>query len=143
VIQGSSGLLEVYPLELQFPFDRNKSIPCLLHLKNNTDEQVVFRLNDMSQRVLILPIYGHIPPRCSHSLLVVAQKQKTLFPTTSKVLILQSSSLSNEKFTKVFIGDYEKLWKHMQESGNKVQEVKLEVVYTPEGETTCEVSCFQ
>ncbi|CAM0908463.1 unnamed protein product [Alopecurus aequalis] len=137
--KGLSGPLDIHPLELSFPFECNKSIPCLLHLKNNTDGHVAFNLNDKSQWVLMLPMYGLIPPRSTHSLLVMAQRRKT-FPEIGKVLTLQSSNLSNGAFNNLCASDYEDLWKHVNESKNMVHEMKLQVVYTPGGEKTSETS---
>ncbi|CAM0908465.1 unnamed protein product [Alopecurus aequalis] len=141
VENGLSGPLDIHPLELSFPFECNKSIPCLLHLKNNTDGHVAFNLNDKSQWVLMLPMYGLIPPRSTHSLLVMAQRRKT-FPEIGKVLTLQSSNLSNGAFNNLCASDYEDLWKHVNESKNMVHEMKLQVVYTPGGEKTSEQTSY-
>jgi hypothetical protein len=94
VIRGSGELLHVHPLELRFPFEEsNRFSWCQLYLTNNTDEHVAFRLtkpvdldiksDDMDYTdypymgptddkpcTVGLPLYGIVPPRCTHTLLV-------------------------------------------------------------------------
>lgn len=72
-------LLDVRPLQLRFPFESNKLIPCQLNLTNNSDEHVDFRcvpknpksfLNGLSR------LHGSVPPNTSFIYIVSMEKHQ-------------------------------------------------------------------
>lgn len=94
VTASSSELLDVHPLELNFPVEPNKVITCSLHLTNNNDKQVVFRLREKRYNwmcFLKLPLYGIVPPRSTCTLDVTTGKKENLPKERSVDLILQTS----------------------------------------------------
>uniref|UniRef100_A0A287EKE9 Uncharacterized protein n=1 Tax=Hordeum vulgare subsp. vulgare TaxID=112509 RepID=A0A287EKE9_HORVV len=73
------GFLYVHTLQLQFPFEPNKLIPCQLNLTNNSDEDVNFRfaprkpksfLNGLSR------LHGSVPPNSSCIYIVTMEKHQ-------------------------------------------------------------------
>jgi hypothetical protein len=144
-----SKLLDVHhPLDLQFHCEPNKaSIPCSLHLTNNTDQNVAFRLIDKNREskpcFTYLPLYGIVPPRSTYTLIVKIIEEEGLRKETYFDQVIQSST-SGHKYMVLFKDQSEcdGFFSEAEETGNSVHEQALKAVYTPPqvGQTTSEVS---
>ncbi|CAM0943075.1 unnamed protein product [Alopecurus aequalis] len=136
--------LEIYPLELRFPFESNKLITCSMDLTNTTDENVVFMLTEKKRDYctcfLGLPLYGVVPPRSTYTLVVTADKRKNRPKSRDADLILQSSL--GAKYIKPFrrANDCEKYLEEATKLRNVVHILPLKAVYATEGDSTCELA---
>jgi len=75
----STGLLEVYPTVLLFPFKPNMLISCSLRLTNKTEDCISFSLGTESSKYLAeMPLCGVVPPRSSYTIIVSAREQEKL-----------------------------------------------------------------
>lgn len=96
VTPGSNVLLDVYPLELSFQFEPNKLIACSLDLRNNTEEQVAFRLLKKSDEQTCflsgLPLFDIVDPGSTYTLIVIMNKHNKLPQERNVDLILQAST---------------------------------------------------
>ncbi|XBI04999.1 hypothetical protein VPH35_133205 [Triticum aestivum] len=139
----NSKLLDVHPLELRFPYCPNEPIPCSLHLTNNTDENVAFRLVDKSGKspwcFSKLPLYGIVPHGSTYTLTVTTKEEMKLKEETDFDLVIQSSLLG-DKYIEVFNdqSESESFFKEAKQFGNMVHEVTLKAVYVQYGEITSE-----
>lgn len=144
ITAGSSRLLDIHPPELRFNFEPNKLIPGSLHLTNNTDEHVPFKLMEKSRLMekrkhfLSLPLYGIVPPRSTYTLVVTTDKRESLPDERDVDFILQNSV--GDEHLKPFRNQYDcnRYFEKAKELGNMVHNVTLKVVYAPQGETACE-----
>ncbi|XP_044425393.1 uncharacterized protein [Triticum aestivum] len=138
-----SKLLDVHPLELRFPYCPNEPIPCSLHLTNNTDENVAFRLVDKSGKspwcFAKLPLCGIVPHGSTYTLTVTMKEEMKLKEETDFDLVIQSSLLG-DKYIEVFNDQSESdtFFKEAKQFGNMVHEVTLKAVYVQYGEITSE-----
>ncbi|XP_073012840.1 vesicle-associated protein 1-2-like [Typha latifolia] len=120
-------LLGIDPLELKFPFELDKQISCFLQLSNRTEDCVAFKVKTTSpKKYTVRPNMGIVLPRSTCDVIVTMQAQREAprdMKCEDKFLVqgfLTSASanlkdIAPEMFTK--------------ESGKKVDEVKLRVVY--------------
>ncbi|XP_037403947.1 dual specificity protein kinase shkB-like [Triticum dicoccoides] len=69
-------LLDIDPLELHFPFEANKQIPCLLQLSNPGDDYIAFYVHTSSGQYLIEPSKGIVPPQSKSNVIITFQAQK-------------------------------------------------------------------
>lgn len=146
---GSSQPLDIQPTELRFNFEPNKLIPCSLHLTNNTDEHVPFkvmaksRLMETRKHFLSLPLYGIVPPRSTYTLVVTTDKGESLPEERDIDFVLQNTM--GDECLKAFRNQYDcdQYFETAKELGNMVHNVTLKVVYALQGETACEVSFFK
>lgn len=69
-------LLDIDPLELHFPFEANKRIPCLLQLSNMRDDYIAFYVQTSSGQYLIEPSKGIVPPQSKSNVIITFQAQK-------------------------------------------------------------------
>ncbi|XP_044432550.1 uncharacterized protein [Triticum aestivum] len=127
------------PLEMWFAREPNKSIPCSLHLTNNIDQNVAFRLIEKSGTSMghfkYEQLYGIVPPRSSYTL-VMKKEQASLG------LVIQSST-SGDRY-KMLFKDQSKcddFFSEAKEMGDLVHQVALKTVYSPLqiGLTTSEI----
>ncbi|XP_037465543.1 uncharacterized protein LOC119337485 isoform X3 [Triticum dicoccoides] len=138
-------LLDVQPLDLHFPYDSNEPIPCSLHLTNNTDENVAFRLVDKSGKsawcFVKMPLYGVVPRKSTYILIVTTKEEMKLKEETDFDLVIQSILLGN-KYITVFDNQTEsdEVFEEAKGFGNMLHEVALKAVYLQFGEITSE--CF-
>ncbi|KAF8672485.1 hypothetical protein HU200_049699 [Digitaria exilis] len=134
----SCDLLDVDPLELQFPFVLNKQISCPLRLANRTNHTVAFKVKTTSPRkYCVRPNNGVVLPRSSCTVVVTMQAQKVVPPDLQckdKFLVqsvVVSDGLSNKDIT----------WQmFVKEGGNVVEEVKLKVAYVMPPEPSSEIA---
>ncbi|XP_078166876.1 vesicle-associated protein 1-2-like isoform X2 [Carex rostrata] len=124
-----SGLLEIDPLELKFPFELKKQISCSLQLSNKTDEYIAFKVKTTSpKKYCVRPNSGIVPPRSTADVVVTMQAQKEAPPDMQcKDKFLVQSVIVNEG------ANAKEITPEMfsKESGNVVDEVKLRVAYVP------------
>ncbi|TVU15062.1 hypothetical protein EJB05_38564 [Eragrostis curvula] len=125
----SKQLLEIEPLELQFPFEINKQISCPMQLTNGTDHYIAFKVKTTSpKKYCVRPNSGVVPPRSTSHVIVSMQVQREAPPDmqckdkflVQSVIVGEGTSakdITGEMFTKA--------------SGNVVDEVKLKVAYVP------------
>ncbi|XP_078174015.1 vesicle-associated protein 1-1-like [Carex rostrata] len=123
----SSDLLGIEPLELKFPFELRKQISCSLLLTNKTDDHIAFKVKTTSpKKYCVRPNTGTVSPRSTCDVVITMQAQKEMPPDMQckdKFLVqgvvatpgIAAKDITQEMFTK--------------ESGNKVDEVKLRVLY--------------
>lgn len=142
IISSSNVLLDVYPLELIFAFDPNKSTSCLLHLTNKTDAHVAFSLRDKSgadSRFFQNLPQGVVDPRCTKTLSVEKGKEACFSEETCFDLVLRSSIY----WDKLFL-PYDKkslpcyFFEETKELGHAVHDVTLKAVCSPISENTYE-----
>uniref|UniRef100_A0ACD6ADL5 Uncharacterized protein n=1 Tax=Avena sativa TaxID=4498 RepID=A0ACD6ADL5_AVESA len=140
VILGPYVLLDVYPLELRFRFEPNKLIPCSLHLKNNTDENVAFGLMEKSSKnksFTSLPVYGIVAPMSTYTLVVTTNKHEKLPDIRNVNLILQNTIVDPLfSFSGSATGNGMQPFQEAEKLGNTVDMVTLKAVWGPQGETT-------
>ncbi|XP_044444217.1 uncharacterized protein [Triticum aestivum] len=133
-------ILDIHPLELCFPYHPNEPISCSLELRNNTDENVAFRLVDKSGKspwcFTKLPLYGIVPRRSTCNLIVTTKEEMKLKEKKDFNLVIQSSLL-RDKYTMVFQNHSEcdLFFEEAKEFGNMVHEVILKAVYLRYEET--------
>ncbi|KAJ4776791.1 Vesicle-associated protein 1-1 [Rhynchospora pubera] len=123
----SSDLLEIEPLELKFPFELRKQISCSLLLTNKSDDHIAFKVKTTSpKKYCVRPNTGVVLPRSTCDVIITMQAQKEMpadMQCKDKFLVqsvvsdpgIAAKDITQEMFTK--------------ESGNKVDEVKLRVLY--------------
>lgn len=152
--QGSSQLLDIYPPKLHIPFEAYKLIPCSLNLTNKTDEHVAFMLSTeiqgmewWQQPFAQMPLSGIVPSRSTYTLIVTMRESPNL-PQTQNLSLILRSSISGDRYIYTFKdhSDYsesEQFFQDAQETGNPVNTVKLEAVFSLQGETTSTVSSFK
>ncbi|CAA0820377.1 Vesicle-associated protein 1-1 [Striga hermonthica] len=122
-------LLQIEPLELQFPFELKKQISCNMQLTNKSDSYVAFKVKTTNpKKYCVRPNTGVVVPHSTCDVMVTmqAQKEAPLDMECRDKFLLQSvvvspglaaKDITAEMFNKV--------------SGNKVDECKLKVVYAP------------
>ncbi|XP_044417559.1 uncharacterized protein [Triticum aestivum] len=145
ITQVSNELLRVHPLKLHFPFRSHKLIPCSLHLTNNTDKHVAFRLSTeeglvwWQQPFTRMPLSGIVPSRSTYTLIITMRELPKLLQEQNINLILQSS-ISGDKYIYTFIDQTEcdLFFEDAKDTGNVVHEVKLKAVSSLQGQAMSE-----
>lgn len=150
MVAGSSELLDVYPLELHFHGEVESEDHNMrsLHLTNNTDEHVAFRVTNKSGEsrwypcFIKLPLYGTVPPGSTCRLIVaIAQDWENEEMDFDLDLVLESS-ISGDKHIAILEerGNCDEFFSESKELGHTVHEVAMKFVYTPttQGEATFE-----
>ncbi|KAG9139919.1 hypothetical protein Leryth_023035 [Lithospermum erythrorhizon] len=125
----SGEVLEVDPLELHFPFELKKQISCSMQLSNKTDTHVAFKVKTTNpKKYCVRPNTGVVLPRssCDVTVTMQAQKEAPLDMQCKDKFLLQSVNVSPEASTKEITPEL-----FNKESGNRVEECKLRVVYDP------------
>ncbi|KAJ1267060.1 hypothetical protein BS78_07G026900 [Paspalum vaginatum] len=133
---GTSMLLEVDPLQLQFPFETDNSMmSCSLQLTNNTNNQVIFRLVPKSPDYFLGPLWGVVASR-SRCTLVVTRRDRLVNPPVDRdeYFTLESSIASNHEIQHEISDDmdtYNHFFAEAKENGREMNRIKLTVVYGP------------
>lgn len=95
--------LDVHPMDLRFPSEPNKLMPCLLLVTNSTSKYVSFRLMEKSGKSSgcfpKLPMEGIFPPYCTYTLVVLTSQPKNKLEAKDINLILSSECGSSENIT--------------------------------------------
>ncbi|KAK8487050.1 hypothetical protein V6N13_016279 [Hibiscus sabdariffa] len=120
-------LLSIEPQELQFPFELRKQISCSLNLSNKTDNYVAFKVKTTNpKKYCVKPNTGVVLPRSTCNITVTMQAQKEAPPDMQckDKFLLQSVVASPGATTKDITPEM-----FNKESGHRVEECKLRVVY--------------
>ncbi|XAR63204.1 hypothetical protein NMG60_11023061 [Bertholletia excelsa] len=121
--------LSIEPQELQFPFELKKQISCSLILTNKTDSYVAFKVKTTNpKKYCVRPNTGIVLPHSTCDVIVTmqAQKEAPLDMQCKDKFLLQSTVASPGASAKDITADM-----FNKESGNRVEECKLRVVYVP------------
>ncbi|CAN8284497.1 unnamed protein product [Cochlearia groenlandica] len=123
----SNELLSIDPVDLQFPFELKKQISCSLYLANKTDNYVAFKVKTTNpKKYCVRPNTGVVLPRSSSEVLVTMQAQREApgdMQCKDKFLlqsVVASPGVTAKEVTPEMFS---------KESGNRVEETKLRVIY--------------
>ncbi|OVA04369.1 MSP domain [Macleaya cordata] len=119
-------LLEIQPHELKFTFELKKQSTCSVHLVNNLDQFVAFKVKTTSpKRYCVRPNVGVVPPRSTCDFTVTMQAQRAAPPDMqSKDKFLVQSTIvpfgtTEEEITPSMFA---------KDNGKYIEENKLRVV---------------
>ncbi|RID54448.1 hypothetical protein BRARA_G01772 [Brassica rapa] len=123
----SNELLDIDPIDLQFPFELKKQISSSLYLANKTDDYVAFKVKTTNpKKYCVRPNTGVVLPRSSSEVLVTMQAQKEApadMQCKDKFLlqcVVASPGATAKEVTPEMFS---------KEAGHRVEETKLRVVY--------------
>ncbi|KAJ8573334.1 hypothetical protein K7X08_009845 [Anisodus acutangulus] len=122
-------LLQIEPIELQFPFELKKQISCSLQLTNKSDDYVAFKVKTTNpKKYCVRPNTGIVMPNSTCDVIVTMQAQKEAPPDMQckDKFLLQSVVASPGTTPKDITPEM-----FNKESGNHVEECKLRVAYVP------------
>ncbi|XP_051130043.1 vesicle-associated protein 1-1-like [Andrographis paniculata] len=122
-------LLHIEPLELEFPFELKKQISCTMQLTNKSDNYVAFKVKTTNpKKYCVRPNTGVVVPHSTCDVIVTMQAQKEVPPDMQcrDKFLLQSVTVSAGVTAKDITPEM-----FNKESGNRVEESKLRVVYVP------------
>ncbi|PIN10752.1 VAMP-associated protein involved in inositol metabolism [Handroanthus impetiginosus] len=122
-------LLQIEPLELQFPFELKKQISCSMQLTNKSDNHVAFKVKTTNpKKYCVRPNTGVVPPHSACDVIVTmqAQKESPLDMQCRDKFLLQSVVVNHGVTAKDITPEM-----FNKESGNQVDECKLRVTYVP------------
>ncbi|GER46463.1 vesicle associated protein [Striga asiatica] len=120
-------LLQIDPLELQFPFELKKQISCSMQLTNKSNNHVAFKVKTTNpKKYCVRPNTGVVMPHSTCDVIVTMQAQKEAPPDMQcrDKFLLQSVVVSPGVTTKDITPEM-----FNKESGNQVDECKLKVSY--------------
>ncbi|PKA59572.1 Vesicle-associated protein 1-1 [Apostasia shenzhenica] len=120
-------LLGIEPLELKFPFELRKQISCSLQLSNQSDDHIAFKVKTTNpKKYCVRPNNGIVLPRSTCDVVVTMQAQKEAPPDMQckDKFLVQSGIVDPGTLAKDITPEM-----FSRESGNKVDEVKLRVIY--------------
>ncbi|KAL6569352.1 Vesicle-associated protein 1-2 [Orobanche minor] len=120
-------LLQIEPTELQFPFELKKQISCSMQLTNKSENCVAFKVKTTNpKKYCVRPNTGVVAPQSTCDVIVTMQAQKEAPPEMQcrDKFLLQSLVVSHESTAKDVTAEM-----FNKESGNRVDECKLRVVY--------------
>ncbi|GER44872.1 vesicle-associated membrane protein [Striga asiatica] len=123
----NDNLLQIEPLELQFPFELKRQISCNMQLTNKSDNYVAFKVKTTNpKKYCVRPNTGVVVPHSTCDVMVTMQAQKEAPPDMQcrDKFLLQSVVVSPGLAAKDITAEM-----FNKESGNKVDECKLKVVY--------------
>ncbi|KAF3631914.1 Vesicle-associated protein 1-4 [Capsicum annuum] len=122
-------LLQIEPVELQFPFELKKQISCSMQLTNKSDDYVAFKVKTTNpKKYCVRPNTGIVMPHSASDVTVTMQAQKEAPPDMQckDKFLLQSVVTSPGATAKDITPEM-----FYKESGNYVEDCKLKVVYVP------------
>ncbi|GAA0183900.1 membrane trafficking regulatory protein [Lithospermum erythrorhizon] len=122
-------LLQIDPIELQFPFELKKQIACSLQLSNKSDNHVAFKVKTTNpKKYCVRPNTGVVSPHSTCDVTVTMQAQKEAPPDLQckDKFLLQSVVASPGASAKDITPEL-----FNKESGNHIEECKLRVSYVP------------
>ncbi|KAL1543384.1 Vesicle-associated protein 1-2 [Salvia divinorum] len=122
-------LLQIEPLELQFPFELKKQISCSMRMSNKTDNFVAFKVKTTNpKKYCVRPNTGVVSPHSTCDVIVTMQAQKEAPPDMQcrDKFLLQSVVVSPGSSAKDITAEM-----FSKSSGNQVDECKLKVNYVP------------
>ncbi|CAN4125170.1 unnamed protein product [Withania somnifera] len=122
-------LLQIEPIELQFPFELKKQISCSMQLTNKSDNYVAFKVKTTNpKKYCVRPNTGIVMPHSASDVIVTMQAQKEV-PSDMQCkdkFLLQSVVASPGATAKDITPEM-----FYKESGNYVEDCKLKVIYVP------------
>ncbi|XP_047957122.1 vesicle-associated protein 1-1-like [Salvia hispanica] len=124
-----SELLQIEPLELQFPFELKKQISCSMILTNKSENHVAFKVKTTNpKKYCVRPNTGVVMPNSSCDVTVTMQAQKEAPPDMQcrDKFLLQSAVVNSWIASKDITPEM-----FNKDSGNQVEEYKLRVAYVP------------
>ncbi|XP_066341674.1 cysteine-rich receptor-like protein kinase 44 [Miscanthus floridulus] len=80
-------LFVVQPLNLCFPFEPDKLIPCPVQLTNNADHHIAYRIQPNSPDIFVGSLNGTVPARSTQTYILTMQKQQKPPPNLSTIHI--------------------------------------------------------
>ncbi|KAH6767483.1 vesicle associated protein [Perilla frutescens var. hirtella] len=122
-------LLQIEPLELQFPFELKKQISCSMQLANKSENHVAFKVKTTNpKKYCVRPNTGVVMPHSTCDVIVTMQAQKEAPPDMQcrDKFLLQSVVVNPGTASKDITPEM-----FNKESGNQVDECKLRVSYVP------------
>ncbi|KAG8391617.1 hypothetical protein BUALT_Bualt01G0206000 [Buddleja alternifolia] len=122
-------LLQIDPVELQFPFELKKQISCSMQLSNKSDNYVAFKVKTTNpKKYCVRPNTGVVVPHSTCDVIVTMQAQKEAPPdmVCRDKFLLQSVVVTPGITAKDITAEM-----FNRESGNQVDECKLRVAYVP------------
>ncbi|KAL3616505.1 Vesicle-associated protein 1-2 [Castilleja foliolosa] len=122
-------LLQIEPIELEFPFELKKQISCSMQLTNKSDNHVAFKVKTTNpKKYCVRPNTGVVAPHFSCAVIVTMQAQKEAPPDMQcrDKFLLQCVAVSPGSTAKDITAEM-----FNKESGNQVDEFKLRVTYIP------------
>ncbi|XP_020587306.1 vesicle-associated protein 1-2-like [Phalaenopsis equestris] len=120
-------LLEIEPAELKFPFELRKQITCSLQLSNKSDDHIAFKVKTTNpKKYCVRPNNGIVLPRstCDVAVTMQAQREAPIDIQCKDKFLVQSAVVEPGTLAKDITAEM-----FSRESGNKVDDVKLRVVY--------------
>ncbi|KAL6565891.1 Vesicle-associated protein 1-2 [Orobanche hederae] len=120
-------LLQIEPLELQFPFELKKQISCSVQLTNKSNNYVAFKVKTTNpKKYCVRPNTGVVQPHSFCDVIVTMQAQKEAPPDMQcrDKFLLQSVVVNPGVTAKDITPEM-----FNKESGNQVDECKLRVFY--------------
>lgn len=130
-------LLQIEPIELQFPFELKKQIQCSMGLTNKTGNHVAFKVKTTNpKKYCVRPNTGIVAPHSACEVVVTMQAQKEAPPDMQcrDKFLLQSVVVNPGYAVQDITADM-----FNKDSGNQVDECKLRVVYVPPPQRTSPV----
>ncbi|KAL6660760.1 hypothetical protein ACP70R_001795 [Stipagrostis hirtigluma subsp. patula] len=130
-------LLSVQPSDLLFPSDEPHKLcrtVCSLHLKNNTNAHVAFKLvaKTLAEH-FVFPPRGAVPPSCSYTLAVTMRNQQRPQLGSDGFFTLESTIASIHGLHHLggrAAADYlDRFFTKAKEKGRQVQQIKVRPVY--------------
>ncbi|XP_009795191.1 vesicle-associated protein 1-2-like [Nicotiana sylvestris] len=126
---GGGELLQIEPLELQFPFELKKQISCSIQLTNKSDNYVAFKVKTTNpKKYCVRPNTGVVMPHSASDVTVTMQAQKEA-PADMQCkdkFLLQSVVASPGATAKDITPEM-----FNKEERSHVEDCKLRVVYVP------------
>ncbi|XP_066339684.1 uncharacterized protein [Miscanthus floridulus] len=80
-------LFVVQPLNLCFPFEPDKLIPCPVQLTNNADHHITYRIQPNTPDIFVGSLNGTVPARSTQTYILTMQKQQKPPPNLSTIHI--------------------------------------------------------
>ncbi|KAF3319731.1 vesicle-associated protein 1-3-like protein [Carex littledalei] len=125
----ASGLLEIQPSELAFPFEVKKQSTCSMQFTNKSDQFVAFKVKTTNpKQYCVRPNIGVVQPRSTCDVTVTMQAQKEAPPDMHcrdkfliQTVVTKDGSTTKDVTAELF----------SKEPGKVVEECKLRVVYIP------------
>ncbi|KAI3453493.1 hypothetical protein Pfo_010156 [Paulownia fortunei] len=118
-------LLHVQPRELQFPLSLNKELSCSLQLSNVTENQVAFKVKNVSPKYLVQPNIGILLPQSTYNITVrIAAQSKIPSDIQSEDKFLIQSVVAPAAATKEDI-----ILDMFDKARSPIEEYELQLVY--------------
>jgi hypothetical protein len=125
----ASGLIEIQPSELAFPFEVKKQSTCSMQFTNKSDQFVAFKVKTTNpKQYCVRPNIGVVQPRsiCDVTVTMQAQKEAPHDMHCKDKFLIQTVVTKDGSTTKDVTAEL-----FSKEPGKVIEECKLRVVYIP------------